>query len=152
MRPQDDTFTDGYIATTGADCMIRTIELNEKTIKLQIWDTAGARQVGGGTPQHARAHGIIVVYDVTNKTSFDNVKGWLEEIKKHAKEGVKTLLVGNKADHEEGGWLQQRKVTQAMGSELASQEGILFLETSAKSGTFVDVAFMMMAHNLMTGS
>ena len=75
MRPQDDKFTDGHIPTTGGEFRIRTIELDGKTIKLQIWDTGVQRTI---TSSYYRgAHGIIVVYDVTKRASFDNVKTWL---------------------------------------------------------------------------
>ena len=90
------------------------------------------------------SHGILVVYDVTNKTSFDNAKGWLTDLDQYAREGVHKMLVGNKSDH------GQRKVTQAMGEKLASQLGIPFFETSAKSGKMVDRAFLTMTHNIKT--
>ena len=96
MRPQDDKFTDGHIPTTGGEFRIRTIELDGKTIKLQIWDTGVQRKI---TSSYYRgAHGIIVVYDVTKRASFDNVKTWLHEIDRYASENVNKLLVGNKSD------------------------------------------------------
>ena len=96
MRPQDDKFTDGHIPTTGGEFRIRTIELDGKTIKLQIWDTGVQRTI---TSSYYRgAHGIIVVYDVTKRASFDNVKTWLHEIDRYASENVNKLLVGNKSD------------------------------------------------------
>ena len=85
------------------DFKIRTIELDGKTIKLQIWDTAGQERFRTISSTYYRgAHGIIVVYDVTNRASFDNVVRWLTEIDKYARENVNKLLVGNKADIAEG--------------------------------------------------
>ena len=73
---------------------IRTIELDGKTIKLQIWDTAGQERFRTISSTYYRgAHGIIVVYDITNLDSFNNVKRWLEEINKYARENVNKLLV-----------------------------------------------------------
>jgi len=123
------------------DFKIRTIELDDKTIKLQIWDTAGQERFRTITSSYYRgAHGIIVVYDCTDQESFNNVKQWLEEIERYACENVNKLLVGNKCD------LTTKKVvdhTTAM--EYAKQLGIPFLETSAKNATNVEQAFMTMA-------
>ena len=78
---------------------IRTIDLDGKTIKLQIWDTAGQERFRTITSSYYRgAHGIIVVYDVTDTDSFDKVKQWLHEIDRCACENVNKLLVGNKRD------------------------------------------------------
>jgi len=149
LRFADDKWTDSYISTIGVDFKIRTIELDQKTIKLQIWDTAGQERFRTISSTYYRgAHGIIVVYDVTNKTSFDNVKRWLTETDKYAREGVNKLLVGNKADNAEGDKMSSRQVPTAMGRQFAEQHDIPFLETSAKSGTFVDTAFLMMAHEI----
>ncbi|TWW59089.1 Ras-related protein [Takifugu flavidus] len=138
---QDDTYTESYISTIGVDFKIRTIELDGKTIKLQIWDTAGQERFRTITSSYYRgAHGIIVVYDVTDQESFNNVKQWLQEIDRYASENVNKLLVGNKCD------LTTKKVVDyTTAKEFADNLGIPFLETSAKSSTNVEQAFMTMA-------
>ncbi|CAK5279366.1 unnamed protein product [Mycena citricolor] len=99
LRFADDTYTESYISTIGVDFKIRTIELEGKTVKLQIWDTAGQERFRTITSSYYRgAHGIIVVYDVTDNDTFTNVKQWLQEIDRYASEGVNKLLVGNKSD------------------------------------------------------
>jgi len=140
LRFADDTYTESYISTIGVDFKIRTIQLEGKTIKLQIWDTAGQERFRTITSSYYRgAHGIIVVYDVTEMESFNNVKQWLHEIDRYATEGVNKLLVGNKSD-----LVSKKQVDAAQAKELADSLQIPFLETSAKSYTIVEQAFMTM--------
>ncbi|KAG7169654.1 ras-related protein Rab-1A [Homarus americanus] len=141
LRFADDTYTESYISTIGVDFKIRTIELDGKTIKLQIWDTAGQERFRTITSSYYRgAHGIIVVYDTTDQESFNNVKQWLQEIDRYACENVNKLLVGNKCD------LTHKKVVDYQtAKEYADSLGIPFLETSAKNATNVEQAFMTMA-------
>jgi Ras-related protein Rab-1A len=99
LRFADDTYTDSFISTIGVDFKIRTVELEGKIVKLQIWDTAGQERFRTITSSYYRgAHGIIVVYDVTDAESFENVKSWMAEIDRYASDGVSKLLVGNKSD------------------------------------------------------
>ncbi|XP_069765345.1 ras-related protein ORAB-1-like [Narcine bancroftii] len=141
LRFADDTYTESYISTIGVDFKIRTIELEGKTIKLQIWDTAGQERFRTITSSYYRgAHGIIIVYDVTDQDSFNNVKQWLEEIARYASENVNKLLVGNKCD------LTSKKVVDyPTAKEYADSLRIPFLETSAKNATNVEQAFVTMA-------
>ena len=137
----DDTYTESYISTIGVDFKIRTIELDGKTIKLQIWDTAGQERFRTITSSYYRgAHGIIIVYDITDRDSFDNVKQWLNEIDRYACENVNKLLVGNKSDLD-----SKRQVDFDEAKAFADERGIPFLETSAKSATNVEKAFLTMA-------
>jgi Ras-related protein Rab-1A len=141
LRFADDTYTESYISTIGVDFKIRTIEMEGKTIKLQIWDTAGQERFRTITSSYYRgAHGIIVVYDVTDQESFDNVKQWLQEIDRYACEKVNTLLVGNKSD-----LTTKRVVSYDAAKEFADSVEMEFLETSAKNSTNVEKAFMAMA-------
>merc|ERR1711972_469183 len=120
---------------------MRTLELDGKTCKLQIWDTAGQERFRTITSSYYRgAMGIIVVYDVTDKESFNNVKHWMQEIDKYASESVNKLLIGNKCD------LSSKKVVSYdEAKELAESLSIQFLETSAKNAHNVEQPFMSMA-------
>lgn len=112
-----------------------------KTIKLQIWDTAGQERFRTITSSYYRgAHGIIIVYDITDMESFNNVKQWLSEIDKYANDSVRKLLVGNKCDLAES-----RVVDTAVAQAYADEIGIPFLETSAKESINVEEAFLAMS-------
>jgi Ras-related protein Rab-1A len=141
LRFADDTYTESHISTIGVDFKIRTIQLDGKTIKLQIWDTAGQERFRTITSSYYRgAHGIIVVYDTTDNETFEHVKTWLHEIDRYASENVNKLLVGNKSD-----LTSKRQVETDSAKEFADSVNIPFLETSAKNATNVEDAFMTMA-------
>jgi len=141
LRFADDTYTESHISTIGVDFKIRTIQLEGKTIKLQIWDTAGQERFRTITSSYYRgAHGIIVVYDTTDNETFDHVKTWLHEIERYASENVNKLLVGNKSD-----LTTKRQVDTEAAKAFAGEFNIPFLETSAKNATNVEDAFMTMA-------
>ncbi|XP_048367467.1 ras-related protein Rab-1B-like isoform X2 [Sphaerodactylus townsendi] len=142
LRFADDTYTESYISTIGVDFKIRTIELDGKTIKLQIWDTAGQERFRTITSSYYRgAHGIIVVYDVTDQESYNNVKQWLQEIERYASENVNKLLVGNKCD------LTTKKVVDYTTAKVRrGQLGIPFPgDQASKNATNVEQSFMTMA-------
>jgi Ras-related protein Rab-1A len=144
LRFADNTYTDSYISTIGVDFKIRTLEIDGKTIKLQIWDTAGQERFRTITSSYYRgAHGIIVVYDVTDKVSFTNVKQWLGEIDRYACQSVNKMLVGNKAD-----LVEKKVVSSEEAKEFADSIGITFLETSAKSAQNVEEAFLTMTKQI----
>merc|ERR1719240_1236701 len=144
LRFADDTYTESYISTIGVDFKIRTLDLDGKTVKLQIWDTAGQERFRTITSSYYRgAHGIIIVYDVTDKESFNNVKHWINEIDKYAAEVVNKLLVGNKCD-----LASKKVVAYDEAKELADGLGVRFMETSAKNAHNVEQAFQTMAKEI----
>mmetsp|Transcript_11539 Transcript_11539/g.19154 ORF Transcript_11539/g.19154 Transcript_11539/m.19154 type:complete len:207 (-) Transcript_11539:152-772(-) len=131
-------------STIGVEFATKSIQAEGKTIKAQIWDTAGQERFRTITSSYYRgAHGIIVVYDVTDNESFNNVKQWLHEIDRYACENVNKLLVGNKSD-----LTSKRVVSTEQGKEFADSLGIEFLETSAKTSTNVEQAFLTMASQI----
>ncbi|TVT98560.1 hypothetical protein EJB05_56135, partial [Eragrostis curvula] len=147
LRFADDSYVDSYISTIGVDFKIRTIEMDGKTIKLQIWDTAGQERFRTITSSYYRgAHGIIsleslqIVYDITDMESFNNVKQWMSEIDRYANDSVCKLLVGNKCD-----LVESRAVETAVAKAYADEIGIPFLETSAKESINVEAAFLAMS-------
>lgn len=123
---------------------IRSIEHDNTVIKLQIWDTAGQERFRTITSSYYRgAHGIIVVYDVTERESFKSVPNWFSEIGRYASENVNKLIIGNKSDME-----SKKVVTFEEGKAIADSYGVKFLEASAKSSTNVEAAFTTMASEI----
>lgn len=138
LKFTDRYFNDSYISTIGVDFKIQTIQLDNKIIKLQIWDTAGQDRFKTITTSYYRgSHGIVIVYDITDKESFLNVRNWLAEVHKYASDNVKILLVGNKCDLE-----KDRQVSIQEGQELANKLNIPFIEASAKDSTNVQQLFV----------
>jgi len=141
LRFADDSYNDAYISTIGVDFKMRKLEQDGTRMTLQIWDTAGQERFRTITSSYYRgAHGIIVVFDVTDKLSFNNVKHWVQEIDKYAQQGINRLLVGNKCDLS-----SERVVCYDEARELADSLGMEYLETSAKNAHNVDRAFQCMA-------
>ena len=130
--------------TIGVDFKIRTIDVDVKTVKLQIWDTAGQERFKTITSSYYKgAHGIIVTYDITNRDSFTAIQNWMAEVEKHASDNISRILVGNKSDLE-----SQRAVSTEEGQELAEHYRVRFLETSAKDSRNVEQAFTLMTRTI----
>ncbi|KAG5550125.1 hypothetical protein RHGRI_015169 [Rhododendron griersonianum] len=145
LRFSDGSFTTSFITTIGIDFKIRTIELDGKRIKLQIWDTAGQERFRTITTAYYRgAMGILLVYDVTDESSFNNIRNWIRNIEQHASDNVNKILVGNKADMDES----KRAVPTSKGQALADEYGIKFFETSAKTNLNVEEVFFSIGRDI----
>ena len=138
MRYTDNTFQEIHMSTIGLDYKLKNVQLDDgKMVKIQIWDTAGQDRFRSTTKNYYKgAHGIILMYDVTNKKSFDNVRNWINQIKEEVSEKVSIILVGNKIDDEE-----HRVVGTEDGQKIAKELGLMFFECSAKSGFNIDLTF-----------
>ncbi|CDR96311.1 Rab1b, putative [Babesia bigemina] len=142
---QDDTYSESYMSTIGVDFKIKTVKIDNATIKLQIWDTAGQERFRTITSTYYRgAHGIITVYDVTSRVSFESVKKtWLTDIEKYSNANITKILIGNKIDLED-----QRAVTTDEAREFATQHNMDYIEASAKTAQNVEKAFESIARTL----
>lgn len=133
-----------FSATVGIGFTNKVVTVDDTRVKLQIWDTAGQERFRSVTHAYYRdAHALLLLYDVTNKTSFDNIRAWLGEIREYAQEDVVIMLIGNKAD-----FGANREVRREDGERLAREYNVTFMETSAKSGQNVDLAFLAIAREL----
>uniref|UniRef100_A0AC35U076 Ras-related protein Rab-30 n=1 Tax=Rhabditophanes sp. KR3021 TaxID=114890 RepID=A0AC35U076_9BILA len=138
-------FPPGQSATIGVDFMIKTVQVDDEKIKLQIWDTAGQERFRSITQSYYRsAHAIVLVYDVTCQPSFDALPEWLSEIEQYANRKALKILVGNKIDKED-----EREIPERIGGHFAdSNEFDYFLETSALDATNVETLFQEVSTKL----
>lgn len=138
MRYTDNTFQEIHMSTIGLDYKLKNVQLDDgKIVKIQIWDTAGQDRFRSITKNYYKgAHGIILIYDVTSRKTFENVKNWVSQIREEVSDKVSIILVGNKIDDVEG-----RKVKTEEGESMAKECGLSFFETSAKSGENIDNTF-----------
>ncbi|KAM9633145.1 ras-related protein Rab-12 [Trichechus inunguis] len=145
-RFTDDTFCEACKSTVGVDFKIKTIELRGKKIRLQIWDTAGQERFNSITSAYYRsAKGIILVYDITKKETFDDLPKWMKMIDKYASEDAELLLVGNKLDCD-----TDREITRQQGEKFAQQiTGMRFCEASAKDNFNVDEIFLKLVDDIL---
>ena len=145
IRFTDDKYEEGYVTTIGVDFKIKTLIIEGKSVKLQIWDTAGQERFRNIVSSYYKgAHGIMMVYDITDLESFRYLDSWIKEIEKNASKNVYKILVGNKNDLE-----KNRKVTFEKGKEFANLHGMKFFETSAKENKNVEEAFKEMTKDII---
>jgi len=136
-RFSDDEYSTTYISTIGVDFKIKTYDVDDKVVKLQIWDTAGQERFKAITTSFYRgAHGIVVVYDVSSRATFVNIKSWLYEVDRYAVGAVCKMIIGNKCDMAE-----HREVSYDEAKEFCDFLGIEYVETSAKENVNVHDAF-----------
>ena len=139
LRYCDKSFQDVHLSTIGLDYRLKSMTLkNNKNIKLQIWDTAGQERFRAITKNYYKgANGIILIYDVTNMQTYENVKNWISQIKEEASPNVIIYLVGNKIDVPD----EQRLIKAEDGQKIADEFNLPFKEASAKDGTNVNEIF-----------
>ena len=145
LRYVDQVWSDTFVPTIGVDFKVKTLELQNKQIKMQIWDTAGQERFRNVISSYFRgAHGILLIYDVTNRDSFKNLESWLIEIEKNASENVLKILIGNKND-----LVDDKEIKTEEGQAFANRNGMQFIETSAKENTNVTEAFECLVKLMM---
>mmetsp|Transcript_25164 Transcript_25164/g.45547 ORF Transcript_25164/g.45547 Transcript_25164/m.45547 type:complete len:201 (-) Transcript_25164:493-1095(-) len=141
LRYANDSFSPTFITTIGIDFKIKNIKVDDKKIKMQIWDTAGQERFRTITTSYFRgAQGILMLYDVTDRRSFESIRNWINQIEQHADVHVNKVLVGNKCD-----MLDEKVVSTEEGQKLAAEFGIPFFECSAKNNIHVEDTFLGLA-------
>jgi small GTP-binding protein len=143
LRFADNVFEADCLSTIGVDFKVKQIELDGKRVKLQIWDSAGQERFRNITSSYYRnCSGIIIVYDVTKLESFNKVTEWISEVRRFVPT-VPLIVVGNKCD------LDDRQVSTEDGKQLAEKQGLIFLETSAKTNLNIEAAFQELSKKLI---
>ena len=134
----DNTFQDAYLSTIGFDFKFKNVTLKDgKKVKIQLWDTAGQERFRTIAKSYYKgAHGIVLIYDVTSKRTYENIRKWLNQIKEEASSRISIILVANKIDCEE-----EREVTKEEGENLAKTSGLTLFEASAKDSINVNESF-----------
>ena len=142
----DDRFSFNYIATMGLDFKQKVINLNNgQSVRLRIFDTAGQERFKSISLNFIKkADGILLLYDITNRSSFESVNKWIESIHDVAEEKVTILLIGNKCDLE-----KERVITKEEGEAKAEQFNMPFFETSCKDGTNINESFLKLSEEVI---
>ena len=136
-RFANGTFNSNYLATVGLDNFTKDETIDDQNVRIKIWDTAGQERYKALTKGFFRnAEGIMIVYDVTNQESFENLKNWIQSIKDNMGndflERIPIVIIGNKIDSEE------REIKTEDGEAFCKQQNCPFFETSAKTGENID--------------
>lgn len=143
-RFTEDSFSNTYLSTIGVDFRLKSITYNNKLIKLQIWDTAGQERFRTITSAYYRgARAVAIVYDVTNKETFNNLKYWIDELHRYVEKKVPIIIIGNKTD------LIERVISNTEAKEYADLYQCMYVETSAKDNTNVNEIFTSLVSTLM---
>ena len=136
VRYTSGQFKEEYQLTIGVEFGSNNVIISDNTYRIQIWDTAGQENFRSITRSYYKNTACaIIVYEISNKKSFENISSWIEECKNTAPKSILMVLVGNKCD------LDNREVTEEEGREFAEKNGMLFFETSAKTGKNVEELF-----------
>ncbi|KAK8798070.1 hypothetical protein WA171_005604 [Blastocystis sp. BT1] len=149
----DKRFQPVHDLTIGVEFGARMINIGEKQVKLQIWDTAGQESFRSITRSYYRgAAGALLVYDITRRETFTQLTKWLTEARENGSSNMVIMLIGNKSDLNHR---FSRTVSTEEGAKFAEENGLIFLETSAKTAANVEEAFVKTAeqiyHNIETG-
>lgn len=130
-RYVEDKFNKNHLATIGIDFKTKSIPIGDKIVRLKIWDTAGQERFRNITKQYFKeADGILLIYDVTDNSTFEKTDFWIKQITQNTQyEEVALVLIGNKTD------IEPREVSMEMGSELAKKYNLNYFETSALNGS-----------------
>jgi small GTP-binding protein len=145
LRFSEDTYKDDYEVTIGLNYRIKTLNIDNNPIRMQIWDTSGEEKFKAIAKNFYRgAHGVLLIYDICEKNSFLDVKSWIEQIIENTdNDNLVMILCGDKCDME-----KERNISKNEGENLANSYKIPFFECSAKENINIDEIFNTLAKNI----
>lgn len=147
LRFVSNDFAENKEPTIGAAFLTQRVNIEDHTVKFEIWDTAGQERFASLAPMYYRnAQAALVVYDVTKPQSFIKARHWVKELQEQASDDIIIALAANKVDIVENGG--ERKVVTEEGQKLADEEGLLFFETSAKTGSNINEIFLAIGNKI----
>ena len=139
-----EKFKEGYFASTGIDLITTSIKIEGKSFKIQIWDTAGQEKYRAMTKNlFLKTQGIVILFDISNETSFINLKSWMNDIKDECSRDIPIILVGNKSD-----LVDKRVIDKERAMEYAKNENLEYIETSSKTGENINKALSLIIEKI----
>ena len=142
LKYTDDVFKINMLPTFGLDVRYKYLQKDNNNIRLDLWDTAGQEKFRTMTQNYYKgSDGIILVYDISNESSFETLKNWMDDIKENSKNKIEVIIIGNKLDLE-------RQVEKKRLEQFAEEYKVPYFETSAKTGEGVEESFNKLIDNL----
>ena len=144
----ENRYNQNYMTTSGIDLKTKNIEIKSKKIRVQLWDTAGQEKYRAITKNlFLKVQGILLIYDITNENSFNNLKGWINSIKEECGNQIQMILIGNKIDLNE-----KRMIKKEDALAFAEKEKIKYIETSSKTGENIQQAISLLCEKIIDSS
>eukprot|EP01016_Furgasonia_blochmanni_P057196 TRINITY_DN988_c0_g1_i1.p2 TRINITY_DN988_c0_g1~~TRINITY_DN988_c0_g1_i1.p2 ORF type:complete len:286 (-),score=50.37 TRINITY_DN988_c0_g1_i1:238-1095(-) len=145
LRFAEDKFSSTFLTTLGVEYKQKVIQVNNSNTLVQVWDTAGQERFRTITPIYYRSvDGVILVYDVADRHSFESVSYWIKNLQDYGDPNIITILVGNKAD-----LVERKHVTTEEGVRTAEGFKMNFVETSAKNNSGVNETFAKITEQIL---
>ena len=141
----ENKFNNNYMTTSGIDLKTANLEIKNKNIRIQIWDTAGQEKYKAITKNlFLKVMGAIIIFDITNEKSFNNLKNWVQMIKEECGPHMTIIIVGNKND-----LIEQRKINEEEVIAYANKQKLDYIETSCKTGENVKKAVTILCEKIL---
>ena len=145
MRLINNEFSKNYMTTSGIDLKTTDIEIKNKKIHIQLWDTAGQEKYKAITKNlFLKVMGALIIYDITNEASYNNLKSWVKLIKEECGKHMQLIILGNKSDLD-----AERKISKDEAINYAKEQKIDYIETSSKTGENVKKAVTMICESIL---
>ncbi len=141
----ENKFNNNYMTTSGIDLKTANLEIKNKNIRIQIWDTAGQEKYKAITKNlFLKVMGAIIIFDITNEKSFNNLKNWVQMVKEECGPHMTIIIVGNKND-----LIEQRKINEEEVIAYANKQKLDYIETSCKTGENVKKAVTILCEKIL---